>query len=361
MLGSFQYFFVEQGLFQESFLTIWMHGALEISAIVIAGAAGITVGRGLAFPGTLPRVRSFQLAARRGMTIFVGVLPLLLIAGFIEGFFTRFTDAPDILRGLFIFVCFAFVYSYYWWYPKQRASLAFKSSLDSINPNPEIKRAVDFSRIKTTGELFTDTFLFLRTHIKKIFWAAFTGASIYALGAFFGTDVTPRELFDLGGGFFLNGFVLLPDFFNNIYHPWLSVLMIGVMGAVAFVVQFQLTRIAEKQQKTPSLFQVADSSRFFESLGSHCTICALGGEPILGARFTHSIRLPAVVPCQSDHVGGKTRLAHSAWSHFRFDRRYILAHAWFVSDLAALWCAILLAHRFVTTLFFTRHGEFQFV
>jgi hypothetical protein len=37
MLGAFQYFFYNQGLLQESFLTIWIHGALEISSIVIAG------------------------------------------------------------------------------------------------------------------------------------------------------------------------------------------------------------------------------------------------------------------------------------------------------------------------------------
>ena len=40
MVGAFQYFFYTKGVFQESFLTIWMHGTLEISAIIIAGAAG---------------------------------------------------------------------------------------------------------------------------------------------------------------------------------------------------------------------------------------------------------------------------------------------------------------------------------
>ncbi|MFK7935862.1 MAG: stage II sporulation protein M, partial [Saprospiraceae bacterium] len=37
MVGVFQYFFIEQALFIESFLTIWTHGTLEISAIIIAG------------------------------------------------------------------------------------------------------------------------------------------------------------------------------------------------------------------------------------------------------------------------------------------------------------------------------------
>ena len=55
MVGTFQYFFIERGLFWESFLTIWQHGTLEISAIVIAGAAGITMGKGIVFPETLSR------------------------------------------------------------------------------------------------------------------------------------------------------------------------------------------------------------------------------------------------------------------------------------------------------------------
>ncbi len=39
MLGAFQYFFYERGLLLPSVLTIWIHGTLEISAIVIAGSA----------------------------------------------------------------------------------------------------------------------------------------------------------------------------------------------------------------------------------------------------------------------------------------------------------------------------------
>ena len=40
MLGAFQYFFFKKGLLVTSILTIWIHGAIEISSIVIAGAAG---------------------------------------------------------------------------------------------------------------------------------------------------------------------------------------------------------------------------------------------------------------------------------------------------------------------------------
>jgi uncharacterized membrane protein SpoIIM required for sporulation len=84
MLGAFQYFFIEKGLFWESFLTVWMHGTLEISAIIIAGAAGITMGQGLLFPGTYTRMQAFQRSARRGIKIMVGIVPIFILAGFIE-------------------------------------------------------------------------------------------------------------------------------------------------------------------------------------------------------------------------------------------------------------------------------------
>ncbi|HRJ14532.1 MAG TPA: stage II sporulation protein M, partial [Saprospiraceae bacterium] len=73
MVGAFQNFFIERGLFWESFLTIWIHGTLEISAIIIAGAAGITVGKGLVFPGAYRRMQAFQRSARRGLKIMVGI------------------------------------------------------------------------------------------------------------------------------------------------------------------------------------------------------------------------------------------------------------------------------------------------
>lgn len=54
MVGAFQYFFIERGLFWQSFLTIWIHGTLEISAIIIAGGAGLVAGSGLLFPARIP-------------------------------------------------------------------------------------------------------------------------------------------------------------------------------------------------------------------------------------------------------------------------------------------------------------------
>ena len=65
--GFFHYFLFDNNLFRKSFLSIWTHGTLEISAIIIAGGAGITLGKGLLFPGTYSRFQGFQISARQGL------------------------------------------------------------------------------------------------------------------------------------------------------------------------------------------------------------------------------------------------------------------------------------------------------
>lgn len=89
MLGAFQYFFHEQGVLAESVLTIWVHGTLEISAIVVAGGAGLTLGNSWLFPGTYTRAESFRRGARTGLKVVMGLLPVFIAAGFLESFVTR--------------------------------------------------------------------------------------------------------------------------------------------------------------------------------------------------------------------------------------------------------------------------------
>ncbi len=162
MVGTFQFYFFERSLFQESFLTIWMHGALEISAIVIAGGAGLTLGRGLLYPGSLPRIQSFQIAARRAIKIMLGLIPVFIAAGFIEGFFTRITDLPDPLRASFIFLSFAFIGIYFWWLPWAKFRHEKPEAYDADQLIPELDLPVDLGLLRKTREVFTATFSIFR-------------------------------------------------------------------------------------------------------------------------------------------------------------------------------------------------------
>ena len=120
MLGSFQTFFAQHGLLWQSALAVWLHGTLEISAIIVAGAAGIAMGNGWLFPGTYPRLTSFRRGARRGLRIVVGTVPVFMLAGFIESFLTRHTEWPDLLRLIIILSSLAFVTYYYIVLPKKK-------------------------------------------------------------------------------------------------------------------------------------------------------------------------------------------------------------------------------------------------
>lgn len=113
MLGAFQTFFAQHGLLWESALAIWLHGTIEISAIIVAGAAGLAMGNGWLFPGTYSRLYSFRRGAKRGLKIVIGTVPLFCVAGFIEGFLTRHTEWPDMSRLTIILLSAAFIIYYY--------------------------------------------------------------------------------------------------------------------------------------------------------------------------------------------------------------------------------------------------------
>jgi uncharacterized membrane protein SpoIIM required for sporulation len=119
MLGSFQYFFFEKGLGWESARTIWIHGTIEISVIIIAGCAGLVLANGLLFPGTFTRLESFKRGVINGLKIVVSTIPFFVIAGFLEGFVTRYTQMPDWLAIFIITSSLALIIFYYIIYPIQ--------------------------------------------------------------------------------------------------------------------------------------------------------------------------------------------------------------------------------------------------
>ncbi len=244
MVGAFQYFFYEQGLFKESFLTIWTHGTLEISAIIIAGAAGFTMGRGLVFPGTLTRLQSFQISARRGLKIMIGIAPIIILAGFIEGYLTRYTGTPDIIRGLFILLCLAFVLFYYVWYPWSLAKKGFKKSIRDTRLPPDNLQKINFERIKTSGEIFSDIFLFYKRHARQLGLAILSGTAIFCAMAFAFGNGEVSQLFNFPVGMF-QMLGELGQFFVNDYIPFLPFVNVLVYSLIALVTFVYLGRIAQ--------------------------------------------------------------------------------------------------------------------
>ena len=62
------------------------HGVIELTCIFIAGGAGMLFGTALLFPGDLPRFDNLRLRGREAAQLITGCVPLLAVAGAIEGF-----------------------------------------------------------------------------------------------------------------------------------------------------------------------------------------------------------------------------------------------------------------------------------
>lgn len=70
------------------------HGVLELPAIFIAGGAGLRIAQGMLFPGLLPRRDSLARAGGEAVRLLLGVIPILIIAGTIEGFVSPSPTIP---------------------------------------------------------------------------------------------------------------------------------------------------------------------------------------------------------------------------------------------------------------------------
>lgn len=256
MVGAFQYFFIKEGLFLDSFLTIWTHGAIEVSCIVIAGAAGMTLGQGLVFPGSYSRVQAFQRSARRGIKILISIAPLIILAGFIEGFLTRLTETPAIIRILFIAVCFLFMFVYFVWYPRYKAKLGFDSPIRDTRIPPDQLQNLGFGRIQSSVELFSDAFMLFKKHVLRFMLLAFVLAAV-CCGFLMATseDLLNNPLpLTFGGITFLSTLFsthILFSFTYSDYAPFAGGLALGVM---LFEVAKQLIR-EERPGKKSTLGQ----------------------------------------------------------------------------------------------------------
>lgn len=183
MIGTFQYYFAQQDLLATSAMTIWLHGTLEISSIIIAGGAGLTLGSGLLFPGTYTRLQAFQLSAVRSLKLVFGIVPILIIAGIIESFLTRYTEVPAFAKLTLIFLSALFIVGYFVVYPWWRLKRGFSEPLQETKLQPNKPYLVSYTKIKSQAEILGDTFNFYKRHGASLFrWTlllSIAGTAVY--------------------------------------------------------------------------------------------------------------------------------------------------------------------------------------
>jgi uncharacterized membrane protein SpoIIM required for sporulation len=86
------------GMEQKLLMFMLPHGVIELTTIMIAGGAGMIIGLALLFPGPLPRWESVRQSARDSLVLIFGCIPLLVIAGIIEGMVSTNQSIPNELR-----------------------------------------------------------------------------------------------------------------------------------------------------------------------------------------------------------------------------------------------------------------------
>ncbi|WZL74355.1 stage II sporulation protein M [Clostridiaceae bacterium 35-E11] len=75
------------------------HGILELTAIFIAGGAGLLLGKALLIPGKYKRIDYVIKSGKEGIYLLLGCILFLVVAALIEGFFTPLSISPIIKLG----------------------------------------------------------------------------------------------------------------------------------------------------------------------------------------------------------------------------------------------------------------------
>ncbi len=117
MVGTFDQLFAARGLGLEFWLVVFIHGTIEITSLIVAGAAGVILGKSYLFPGTIKRLESFKMGAKDGVKLMVGLIPLFALAAFFETFITRLYNDVSIFTTLIMLSSVVFVIWYFIIYP----------------------------------------------------------------------------------------------------------------------------------------------------------------------------------------------------------------------------------------------------
>jgi len=94
LLGALSAIAVNAGTGFTFWSLILPHGVPELFCIFVCGAAGLTIARSIIFPGIDSRRKSFSTGGKKALMMLLGTIPLFVLAGLTEGYFTPLPIDP---------------------------------------------------------------------------------------------------------------------------------------------------------------------------------------------------------------------------------------------------------------------------
>lgn len=113
-IGAVAGYLTQRGFSAAFYSFVATHGAFELTAIVLSGAAGLRIGRALLAPGRRTRRHALTLAARESIVIVYGATGLLVIAAAIEAFWSSAPWIPHAVKYAAAACCWLAVFGYLW-------------------------------------------------------------------------------------------------------------------------------------------------------------------------------------------------------------------------------------------------------
>jgi uncharacterized membrane protein SpoIIM required for sporulation len=120
--GAIGGYLVSRGLGHTFFPFVATHSAFELTAIVIAGAAGVRLGHSLLAPGRHTRLQSLLAAARETAVLIYGVIAMLVLAALLEAFWSSARWVPSAAKFTAAALCWVLVLAYFTFQGRPRPS-----------------------------------------------------------------------------------------------------------------------------------------------------------------------------------------------------------------------------------------------
>ena len=115
LLGAILWLFDDAGLITEFSAWLSVHGTTELFGILLSGAAGLHIGRSMAFPGNRSVLEAASISGQRAAVVMVGVVIMMVIAALLEAFPRQLVEGAQsrfVIGGIFLIFWLAYFFLY---------------------------------------------------------------------------------------------------------------------------------------------------------------------------------------------------------------------------------------------------------